>query len=132
MKLFENDLYELNLDIQTPCLEWIGKKFMVSSDFRESELKSLELYKKHKPAYPGLEWYVDARNIGPIAPEDTKWIVDVILPEFAAAGLRKEAFVVPKSALGRLVVKNYTSKAGDIIEIKVFPSEKEAKTWLTS
>lgn len=130
MNLFENDFYKISLDLKTPCLEWIGKQFMPSSEFRESELMSLDFFKKYKPKYPQLEWYVDARDIGPISPEDTLWVAEEILPKFAKEGLKREVFVVPKSAIGKMVVKNYVSKAGQEIEMAVFATEEEAKNWL--
>ena len=130
MKLFENEYYQINLDQETPCLEWIGGSKMTSKEFRESEEKSLDYFKKFRSKHSKLEWFVDARDVGLISTEDTTWVVDKILPKFAEAGLRKEAFVVPESALGKLIVKNYVSKAGLTIEIKIFASVDEAKSWL--
>jgi hypothetical protein len=130
MKLFENEYVKLSLDEKVPCLEWIGKKFMPSEAFRASEETSLQLYLQYKKTYPKMQWFVDARDIGPVSPTDTQWVAEKILPQFAAAGLTKEAFVVPKSALGKITVKNYRSDAGKIIEIEVFDSVEAAKNWL--
>ncbi len=130
MKLFENEFYRISLDTVTPCLEWIGKKFMPSDQFRESELKSLDFFIQYKSKHAKLEWYVDARDIGPISPADTKWVAEEILPEFSKAGLSKEVFVVPGSALGKMVVNNYVSRSGHTIEMNVFDTEVEAKKWL--
>lgn len=130
MRLFDNEYVRLSIDESVPCLEWIGKKFMSSKEFRASEEKSLQFYLKYKDKYPHMEWFVDARDIGPISTQDTKWVVDEILPKFAAAGLTKEAFVVPKSAVGKMVVKNYVSKAGKTIEMEVFDTVEAAKNWL--
>ncbi len=130
MVLYENEFYKLALDTKTPCLEWIGKSFMPSEQFRESEIKSVEFYKKYKTQHPKLEYFVDAQEIGPISPSDTQWIVDKILPQFQELGLKKEAFVIPKTAIGKFVVKNYVSSAGAVIEVNVFSTETEAKSWL--
>lgn len=130
MKLFENEYVRLSIDTSVPCLEWIGKGFMSSQDFRTSEEKSLQFYTEYKDRYPHMEWFVDARNIGPMSPEDTAWVAEKILPKFAEAGLTKEAFVVPKSALGRIVVKDYVSKAGKTIEMQIFDTVEAAKGWL--
>lgn len=130
MALFENQHVRISLDTNTPCLEWIGKGFMSSALFRESEEKSLEFYLEYKKQYPKLEWYVDARNIGPLPSKDTQWVTDEILPKFAAAGLTKEAFVVPDTILGQVTVKNYVSKAGQTIEIQMFDTVNGAKDWL--
>jgi hypothetical protein len=130
MKLFENEYVKLSLDEKVPCLEWIGKKFMPSEAFRASEEKSLQLYREYKAKYPHLEWFVDARDIGPVSPQDTQWVADRILPQFAKAGLRKEVFVVPKRAIGKLTVNNYISTAGKTIEMKLFDTVEAAKNWL--
>ena len=130
MVLLNNEYVQISLDTTVPCLEWIGKRFMPSESFRESEEKSLEFYRQFRDDYQGLQWYVDARNIGPVSTEDTQWVADEILPQFAQLGLKKEGFVVPKSAIGKLTVKNYISKAGETIEIKVFDTVEGVKNWL--
>lgn len=130
MKLYEDEFITLSIDESVPCLEWVGKQFMSSAEFRASEEKSLQFYTMYRPKHPRLEWFVDARDIGPISPEDTQWVVDKILPQFASVGLRKEAFVVPTSAIGKIVVKNYVSHAGSVIEMKIFSTVEAAKEWL--
>jgi hypothetical protein len=130
MKLYDDEFITLSIDESVPCLEWIGKKFMSSEEFRVSEEKSLQFYKQFKGKYPRFEWFVDARNIGPIGTEDTQWVVEKILPQFAAAGLKKEVFVIPTSALGKIVLRNYVSSAGKVIEIQAFSTVEEAKNWL--
>jgi hypothetical protein len=130
MKLFDNEYVTLSIDEMVPCMEWVGKKFIPSNDFRASEEKSLEFYQEYKKKYPRLEWFVDARLIGPISPADTQWVVDNILPQFSEAGLKKEVFVVPKSALGQMAVTDYVSGAGQTIEMKVFDTAEAAKDWL--
>ncbi len=130
MQLFENDYVMLSLDENVPCLEWIGKGHIPSEVFRESEEKSLQFYLQYKGKYPHLGWFVDARKIGALFPADTQWVADEILPRFATAGLKKEGFVVPTSALGKMTVHNYESQAGDRIEIEVFDTVEDAKNWL--
>lgn len=130
MKLSDNESITISIDESVPCLEWIGKKRISSEEFRDSEQKSLQFYLRYKTKYPRLEWFVDARNVGVLTPEDIQWVIDRILPKFASAGLKKEAFVVPSSAIGKIIIRNYVSKAGDIIEIKSFDNSEAAKNWL--
>lgn len=131
MKLFENKSVIISIDELIPCLEWIGKGPLNSQTFRESEEKSLAFYQEYKPKYPALEWFVDARKIRSLAPEDVEWVAQEILPQFAAAGLTKEVFVLPESAIGRFVVRDYTDLAtGKKVEIQAFVSVEEAKNWL--
>ena len=129
--MYEDEYVELAIDEDIPCLEWIGKiGFISSKEFRLSEEKSLEFYLEYNATYPNMGWFVDARAIGALSPMDTQWVIDEILPKFAAAGLKKEAFVIPKSALGKITVDQYKSNAGHIIEIRMFGSAKAAKAWL--
>jgi hypothetical protein len=131
MELFENEYVKLSIDESVPCLEWIGKNgFIPSEEFRLSEEKSLEFYRAYKKTYLKMEWFVDARYIDTIFPKDTQWLVDEILPQFAAAGLTKEAFVVSESALGKMTVDYYKSAAGQTIEIRMFDTVEAAKNWL--
>jgi hypothetical protein len=130
MKLHENDSICLSLDEKVPCLEWIGKKFLSSEEFRQSEEKSLEYYLQYKKQYPGLGWFVNASQVGAVSPRDTQWVAQEILPKFAAAGLKKEAFVIESNASGEMTIQTYESQAGQIIEIKMFNNGDAAKSWL--
>lgn len=133
MKLFENDAVVISLDNTVPCLEWIGKGPLQSQTFRESEEQSLHFYREYKPDYPQLEWFVDARKIGSLLPDDIEWVAQEILPQFEKAGLTKEAFVIPEKALGRFVVKEYSEhSASGKVTIRMFASAEEAKEWLKS
>ncbi|PIE33753.1 hypothetical protein CSA56_10535 [candidate division KSB3 bacterium] len=132
MKLFENEYVTLSIDENIPCLEWIGKKYMPSEAFKESEEKSLELYLKYKDRHPGMQWFIDASEVGPVSLQDTEWVIENILPQFAAAGLIKEAFVMPTRAIGKITVDNYRSDAGETIEIELFDTTEAAKDWLKS
>ncbi len=131
MILSENDYVLISIDESVPCLEWIGKKgFVPSEEFRLSEEESLKFYRQYKKQYPAIQWFVDARFIETVSPHDTQWLIDEILPLFAAAGLTKEAFVAPASALGKMTVNHYKTTAGQVIEIQTFDSVDAAKAWL--
>ena len=131
MKLFENESVIISIDESIPCLEWIAKGPLNSQTFRESEVKSLAFYQEYKPKYPALEWFVDTRKIRSLLPDDVEWVAQDILPQFFAAGLTKEAFMIPETALGRLVVRDYTDLAtGKRVEIQTFVSVEDAKNWL--
>ena len=131
MTLFENADVLIALDESVPCLEWIGKRAVLSQAFRESEEKSLDFYQQYKSVQPNLEWFVDSRNVRSLLPADIEWVANEILPKFEAAGLTKEAFVVPETALGRFTVNDYSekSKSGKVT-IRMFATEEEAKAWL--
>ena len=130
MILIETPYYRISIDPNVPCLEWIGLKPMDSNTFRESEVKLRDFYLHNKKDYKSFNLYVDAREIGNISSDDTTWVVKEILPHMVTAGMRKEAFVVPETAMERLIVTNYINKAGNIIEMKKFSDERAAKEYL--
>jgi hypothetical protein len=130
MILYKTEFYSLSLDKTVPCLVWTGKIKMDSDVFRESQIRLLELYQTIKKKYPKLEVLVDARVVGNVSTDDTTWLVEEILPPIFEAGLRKDAFIVPETALEKLIVRNFISKSGGVIEMKAFASVKAAKDWL--
>ena len=132
MDLFENDYVKISIDESVPCLEWIGKKFISSEAFRESEEKSLQFYREYVGKYSNLQWFIDAREVGAVLKEDTDWAAHYILPAFASLGLRKEAFVVPKSAFGKLAIDDVMTENKEKVVIRVFDSVTSAKAWLAS
>ena len=132
MDLFENDYVKISIDESVPCLEWIGKKFISSEAFRESEEKSLQFYREYVGKYSNLQWFIDAREVGAVLKEDTDWAAHYILPALASLGLRKEAFVVPKSAFGKLAIDDVMTENKEKVVIRVFDSVTSAKAWLAS
>jgi hypothetical protein len=130
IELLDNDYLTISIDETVPCLEWIGKKFIPSQKYRESEKKSLEFYRNYKSKFPRMQWFVDARKVRSVSTDDMQWVNDVILPEFARLGLKKEAFVVPESRITKTTINHYKSKSGKMIEIEAFSSERKAKKWL--
>jgi hypothetical protein len=130
MILKETEYYRISIDPNVPCLEWIGLKPMNSEIFRESEIILRDSYLAKLKSYKSLCLYVDARKIGLLSTVDTTWVAKEILSPMASAGLKKEAFVIPESALERLIVSNFINKAGDEVELKKFSDEKTAKEYL--
>jgi len=130
MMLFENDFVRISIDRDVPCLEWIGKRYLPSQEFRAAERRSFECYMAHKDTHPGLQRFIDTRHIGVVAEEDTTWAAAEMLPKFAAAGLRKEGFVVPSTSMMEATMHNYVSTAGETIQVGMFDDEATAKAWL--
>ena len=81
---------------------------MLNQCTQESVACSIASLLRHSPCFQitPLEYFVDARNMGPISPQDTKWIVDALLPKLVAAHSTKGAFVIPVGAVGKIVVNN--------------------------
>ena len=130
MILFDSDHYSISLDTSVPCLVWAANVKLDSTLFRESEIKLLELYKKYIQHHDRLQILVDARIVGAVSAEDTTWLAEEILPELSSAGLKRDAFLVPETALEKLIVRNFISKSGDTIEMQTFSEIEEARSWL--
>ena len=134
MKSYENEYVMIDIDKSVPCLVWIGKKYMPSAEFRQSEEKYLQCYLEHCKTYPNLPLFIDARNIGVLSPKDTQWVVDTILPQLVDAGMTREAFVVAKG-LSKMTVTHYKTAAGATVEIAEFETieiEKDPESFVTT
>ncbi|MCU0449038.1 MAG: hypothetical protein MUC97_04215 [Bernardetiaceae bacterium] len=109
---------------------------MESSEFKESQQQSLAFFQQYKILYPKLEWFVDSRLLTGVLPEDLAWHNEVMLPHFLAAGLTREAFVMPQDFFGSLSVENYAADQSGgpqaVPQIKMFATPEEAKNWLKS
>ena len=129
MTIFENAYVKIAFDVSIPCLEWIGKQYIPSAEFRNSEEKLLQTYREYTKKFPMLPMCIDARLIGVISPKDTQWVAEVIVPQAIDAGLKKEAFIVAEG-LSKMTVSHYKSATGASVEIGMFLSVDDAKNWL--
>ncbi|WP_027000375.1 hypothetical protein [Eisenibacter elegans] len=132
MFLFENESIGIYLSSENPCIVWMAKGFILGADFREGEEVFLTLYRRYRSEYPHLERLNDLRLMeGGISPEDTDWSAKVIMPQLAALGLSKEAFVMSEDFFTLLSVENYQESLSSI-KTAFFKSEEEAFAWLSS
>ena len=81
-----------------------------------------------------MKFLVDARKLGPLLREDMEWAAREADPKLHAAGMRKIAFVIPESAIGRTSIKTYQKSAQVItpspLASRQFSSMEEATRWL--
>ena len=104
---------------------------MTAEEFRQSEYVSYDAYFQYKKDYPTLEWFVDARQLRPMDPQEVDWVAKEILPMFGKAGLTREAFVIPQHVMAQLAIHQYETKtAGGQVTVQMFGSVEEAKQWL--
>ena len=129
MTIFENAYVKIVFDVSIPCLEWIGKQYIPSAEFRNSEEKLLQAYQEYTKKFPMMPMCIDARLIGVVSPKDTQWVAEVILPQTIEAGLKKEAFVVAEG-LSKMTITHYKSATGALVEIGMFNTIEAAKAWL--
>ena len=129
MTIFENAYVKIAFDVSIPCLEWIGKQYIPSAEFRNSEEKLLQVYREYTKKFPMMPMCIDARLIGVISPKDTQWVAEVMLPQAIDAGLKKEAFVVAEG-LSKMTITHYKSATGVSVEIGMFNTIEAAKAYL--
>lgn len=121
-------------DTSVPCITQVWNGYANSTEFREATLRVLGFVQVCKLEYPHIQFLVDARKLGPLCREDMEWAAQVADPQLYAAGMRKIAFIVPSSALGRTSLKTYQHSAEKVfespIESRQFADPAEALLWL--
>jgi hypothetical protein len=113
---------------QAVILAWKG--FISFDKLRMGLNKGLELYQ----AKGGKgRWLADTSQILPFSKEAERWVNEDWFPRAIAAGLKKMALVIPKSALGKMSVESVMGKVpGTELTTAYFDSQEAAKKWLTS
>lgn len=116
---------EWNDSAKTAVLSW--KKFAKGDDFRTPCSKALEL-DKEKGA---KNWYSNTQLLGVLVDEDTKWFMENIVAGMLEQGIKRQALVVPKSALSSMSLKRAVEDAAKIgLETQFFGNPEEALAWL--
>lgn len=71
----------------------------------------------------------DSRDMKALAQQDQQWIDEEWRPRAQAAGLRRNAILVPKSAVAKLTVTTVVKKF-DEVQFGYFSELDEARRWL--
>lgn len=71
----------------------------------------------------------DSREMKALTQEDQRWVDDDWRPRARAAGLRRNAILVPKSAVAKLTVTAIVKKF-DAVQFAYFSELDEARKWL--
>ena len=107
-------------------IEWQG--WADSTEFAlllEAGLRALK-------EYHGSRWLADCRNMKTIDESDQEWLDRSWFPRMLAAGLRRMAVLMPKSALAKMNVQNILGKVpGTKLQVAYFATVSEARQWLT-
>lgn len=123
-------------DPDVPCVAqtWLG--FATSDEFRTSTLQVLEFVRQQRATFPCINFLVDARSLGPLLHDDMRWAAQVADPQLHEAGMRRIAFVIPETALGREAIRAYQDAAHERPEprigSRVFGTRQDALHWLSS
>ena len=134
MLVHEAPFVRSQFDASVPCVLQVWSGYARSEEFRAATLRVLSFVQACQREYPHIEFLVDARKLGPLLREDMEWAAREADPKLYAAGMRRIAFVVPESAIGRTSLKTYEKAAeatyASPLVARQFASLEEADTWL--
>lgn len=120
---------KLSWDETVQCVIAQGTGYRKNEKAKESLNKVLELLKEKKAS----KLITDMTQVAPFGKEIQTWIVKDWVPRMIAAGLKTQAFVIPKSGVTRLIM-NETAQRPPFpgLEVAFFDSQEAAKEWLLS
>ncbi|MGD1843845.1 MAG: hypothetical protein ACFB10_00450 [Salibacteraceae bacterium] len=128
MTYFNSEYLQVSGDDTIGCsvVEW--KRFATSEEFRNGMNQTMGLMKEK--GYTKI--LSNSSNLGPIAPEDQKWVIEEWLPQALALGYNKIALIVPKDVFSQLAVDDIMEEANEVspVDDKYFDNVDEAASWL--
>ncbi|XXX79461.1 hypothetical protein WMF30_11865 [Sorangium sp. So ce134] len=114
-------------EIQAVLVEWKG--FAASKDLRTALDAALDLVHRKK----ATRCLGDCLRAGPTSQDDQRWANESWLPRMVAQGVRRIAYVMPRSAIARMsLTRTVTRFEGrDLLQAQ-FDGIAEARAWLIS
>jgi hypothetical protein len=115
-----------NPTFRAVSIDWQG--WADSNELAELHEAALRALSEHH----GSRWLSDSRNMKVIKQADQDWINQNFFPRAMAAGLRRVAIVIAKSALAMMNVDQMAARVPDDnkLQIAYFGSVDEAGSWL--
>jgi hypothetical protein len=120
------------------ALEWNEKDQIISythigysegDHFRANALKMVDLLAEKK----GHKLLLNTLEMKVLNQKDQEWLNEVFVPLLVEAGLRYQATVIPKSALGEISLKKVINRIADKnLEVAYFSDAAAAEVWLRS
>ena len=109
------------------CVISVWKGFANSSEFRDALGKGLQaIRERHAVAYVS-----DTRKIRVIVHEDQAWANETLIPQMAAAGLRRLAMVTADAGLGKVTVEEIVKMVDNKpLLMRTFASMQAAMRWV--
>lgn len=106
-------------------VQWQG--FMGSSVLRHITLEALDQARQHQVT----AWIADDRLLGPVRPADLEWIVQEMLPELVALGVRRFARVEAADPLNKLLIGQAQDTAELLLPftMRAFTDVQAARAW---
>ncbi len=129
MTYFDESYLAIRWDEASRCVVMKWKKFTHSHEFRTGLEKGLELAKQKAAS----RWLADVRNIGALPQDDQDWSNRDWFPRVLAAGIKRNALIVPTSTLHQIAMEAIRSKVEGVdLETAYFDDIEKAKQWLDS
>ena len=109
------------------CIISVWKGFANSAEFRAALGKGLEaIRERHALAYVS-----DTRKIKVIVHEDQAWANETLIPQMAAAGLKRLAMVTADAGLGKVTVEEIVKMVDNKpLLMRSFDSMQAAMRWV--
>ncbi len=109
------------------CVISVWKGFANSAEFRDALGKGLkEIRERHAVAYVS-----DTRKIKVIVHEDQAWANETLIPQMAAAGLKRLAMVTADAGLGKVTVEEIVKMVDNRpLLMRSFDSMPAAMRWV--
>ena len=118
-----------NEELKAVELWWEGE--ISSEGWRQGLTETLATVKQYKSS----RLLIDDRKLRVVLPEDQQWAVQVLIPQFEGAGIRKLASISPESvvaqmSINRMVRKVVATESGTAFQMLFFTTPEEGRAWL--
>lgn len=137
MEGFDNEYGTITYDEDLEAISLVFKKQVPGSDFIHLNQKLLEIFK----TLSTNRFYVDARNIGIVAVEGQKWVIENLFKgmldhlkgeKLYHAQLMPNTDIFGKAASSNIRVQSKSNYKKEDFIMESFMDEEEAKNWLKS
>lgn len=137
MEGFDNEYGTITYDEDLEAISLVFKKQVPANDFIHLNQKLLEIFK----TLSTNRFYVDARNIGIVAVEGQKWVIENLFKgmldhlkgeKLYHAQLMPNTDIFGKAASSNIRVQSKSNYKKEDFIMESFVVEEEAKNWLKS
>ncbi len=122
MRVFQSTNCDIEIIEEKKCLIQIWKGYSSTDKFREAQLKTLELFSKHKCT----NFICNTVDAGALKSEETEWAAENVTPALAKMGLKVFNVIIPKSGFAQMAVDKVVKADKDGLTFKYFPTVQEA------
>lgn len=116
-------------------VEWLENEKVVLKAFK-GYIQGEELHAAFNAGYEklkkenGTKWLSDNRGVPVYKAEDVKWINEDWFPRILGAGWKYWGLIEPETAIGAMVMKQFTFYIEKGIDLQVFHTIEDGLAWL--